>query len=177
MSREENLLKSLEFLKEIGVKNDSIRAIKHIPAHEGQYCEYPPEVHPALAEALKEKGFLKLYTHQHLSWRLLKEGKNIVVVTPTASGKTLCYNLPVLEAILEDPSSRAIYLFPTKALSQDQRAELNETIKRLGEESGFSPMTATLPGCKKSHKSSRTHHPDQSRYATHGYFASSYQVD
>ncbi|NIO49210.1 MAG: DEAD/DEAH box helicase [Candidatus Aminicenantes bacterium] len=134
MSREENLLKSLEFLKEIGVKNDSIRAIKHIPAQEGQYCEYPPEVHPALAEALKEKGFLKLYTHQHLSWRLLKEGKNIIVVTPTASGKTLCYNLPVLEAILKDPSSRAIYLFPTKALSQDQRAELNETIKHLAEE-------------------------------------------
>jgi DEAD/DEAH box helicase domain-containing protein len=134
MSREENLLKSLEFLKDIGVKNDSIRAIKHIPAQEGQYCEYPSDINPALAEALKEKGFLKLYRHQHLSWRLLKEGKNIVVVTPTASGKTLCYNLPVLQEILEDPSSRAIYLFPTKALAQDQRAELNETIKRLGEE-------------------------------------------
>lgn len=134
MSREENLLKSLELLKEIGVKNDSIRAIKHIPAQEGQYCEYPSDVHPALVEALKEKGFSKLYTHQHLSWRLLKEGKNIVVVTPTASGKTLCYNLPVLEAILKNPSSRAIYLFPTKALSQDQKTELNETIKHLGGE-------------------------------------------
>jgi DEAD/DEAH box helicase domain-containing protein len=134
MSREESLLKSLELLKDIGVKNDSIRAIKHIPAQEGQYCEYPSDVHPALAKALKEKGFLKLYTHQHLSWRLLKEGKNIVVVTPTASGKTLCYNLPVLEAMLENPSSRAIYLFPTKALSQDQKTELNETIKHLGEE-------------------------------------------
>ena len=134
MSREENLLKSLEFLKEIGIKNDSIRAIKHLPAQEAQYREYPPEVHPALVEALKEKGFLKLYTHQHLSWHLLKEGKNIAVVTPTASGKTLCYNLPVLDAILQSPSSRAIYLFPTKALSQDQRAELDETIKHLGEE-------------------------------------------
>ncbi|MEE8381799.1 MAG: DEAD/DEAH box helicase, partial [Thermodesulfobacteriota bacterium] len=134
MSREESLLKSLELLKDIGVKNDSIRAIKHIPAQEGKYCEYPSDVHPALAKALKEKGFLKLYTHQHLSWRLLKEGKNIVVVTPTASGKTLCYNLPVLEAMLKNPSSRAIYLFPTKALSQDQKTELNETIKHLGEE-------------------------------------------
>ena len=134
MSREENLLKSLEFLKEIGIKNDSIRALKHIPAQEGQYREYPAEVHPALVEALKEKGFLKLYSHQHLSWDLLKKGKNIVVVTPTASGKTLCYNLPVLDAILQSPSSRAIYLFPTKALSQDQRAELDETIKHLGEE-------------------------------------------
>jgi len=134
MSREENLLKSLELLKDIGVKNDSIQAIKHLPAQEGKYREYPPDVHPALVEALKEKGFLKLYTHQHLSWQLLKKGKNITIVTPTASGKTLCYNLPVLDAILENPSSRAIYLFPTKALSQDQRAELNDTIKKLPDE-------------------------------------------
>ncbi|NQT79595.1 MAG: DEAD/DEAH box helicase [Candidatus Aminicenantes bacterium] len=134
MLREENLLKSLELLKDIGVKNDSIQAIKHLPAQEGKYREYPPDVHPALVEALKEKGFLKLYTHQHLSWQLLKKGKNITIVTPTASGKTLCYNLPVLDAILENPSSRAIYLFPTKALSQDQKAELNETIKKLPDE-------------------------------------------
>src|SRR6185503_13124531 len=58
--------------------------------------------------------------------------KDFVVVTPTASGKTLCYNLPVLKAILEDPSSRALYLFPTKALSQDQLAELDEVIAGTG---------------------------------------------
>ncbi len=134
MDREKNLLKSLEILKEQGAKNFSIRAIKHIPAREGHYDDYPQEVHPALAKALKEKGFSKLYSHQHLSWKLLSEGKNIVVVTPTASGKTLCYNLPVLDGILRNPSARAIYLFPTKALSQDQRAELDETIKLLPEE-------------------------------------------
>jgi DEAD/DEAH box helicase domain-containing protein len=134
VDREKNLLKSLEILKEQGSKNFSIRAIKHIPAREGHYDDYPLEVHPALAKALKEKGFSKLYSHQHLSWKLLSEGKNIVVVTPTASGKTLCYNLPVLDRILRNPSARAIYLFPTKALSQDQRAELDETIKLLPEE-------------------------------------------
>ncbi len=134
MSKEENLTKSLDILKEIGVKNDSIRAIKHLPAQEGQYREYPPDVHPALVEAFKEKGFSQLYSHQHSTWERLKKGKNIVVVTPTASGKTLCYNLPVLDAILQNPSARAIYLFPTKALSQDQRAELDETIKLLPEE-------------------------------------------
>ena len=134
MSKQENLTKSLELLKEIGLKNDSIRAIKHFPAQEAKYREYPADVQPALAEALQEKGFSKLYSHQHSSWELLKDRKNIVVVTPTASGKTLCYNLPVLDAILQDPSSRAIYLFPTKALSQDQRAELDETIKLLHEE-------------------------------------------
>ncbi len=134
MPKQENLIKSLELLKEIGLKNDSIRAIKHLPAQEAKYLEYPADVQPALAEALQEKGFSKLYSHQHSSWKLLKDGKNIVVVTPTASGKTLCYNLPVLDAILQNPSARAIYLFPTKALSQDQRAELDETIKLLHEE-------------------------------------------
>ncbi len=134
MSREENLLKSLETLKDIGIKNDSITAIKHIPAREGRYREYPEEIHPALVEALKEKGFARLYTHQYHSNEHLKAGRNIVVVTPTASGKTLCYNLPVLDSLLKNPSTRAIYLFPTKALSQDQRAELDATIKLLPDE-------------------------------------------
>jgi DEAD/DEAH box helicase domain-containing protein len=134
MDKEKNLLKSLDALKEIGIKNDSITAIKHIPSQEGQYRTYPPEIHPTLVAALKAKGFAKLYTHQHRSYQLLQQKKNIVVVTPTASGKTLCYNLPVLDAILKEPSTRAIYLFPTKALSQDQRSELDETIKMLPEE-------------------------------------------
>ncbi|MFQ6037197.1 MAG: DEAD/DEAH box helicase [Candidatus Aminicenantales bacterium] len=134
LAEDENLMKSLELLKEVGVKNQSITAIKHIPAREGRTREYPQDIHPALVEALKEKGFQRLYTHQYESYELLKNGKNIVVVTPTASGKTLCYNLPVLDAMLKIPSSRAIYLFPTKALSQDQQAELNETIRLLPEE-------------------------------------------
>lgn len=134
MSRDDNLIKSLEELKKIGIINDSITAIKHIPARQGRYMAYPSDVHPALIKALQEKGFSRLYTHQNLSWQLIKEGKNIVIVTPTASGKTLCYNLPVLDSILKNPSARAIYMFPTKALSQDQRAELDETIKLLPEE-------------------------------------------
>jgi DEAD/DEAH box helicase domain-containing protein len=134
MSREENLLKSLETLKDIGVQNDSITAIKHIPAQEGRYREYPEEIHPALVQALEEKGFARLYTHQYHSYEHLKAGRNIVVVTPTASGKTLCYNLPVLDSLLKNPSTRAIYLFPTKALSQDQRAGLDTTIKLLPDE-------------------------------------------
>ncbi len=133
MSKEESITKSLELLQKMSLKNNSIRAMKLIPAQEGRYRKYPEDVHPELVEALKEKGFSKLYSHQHQSWQLLKKEKNITVVTPTASGKTLCYNLPVLDAILKNPSSRAIYLFPTKALAQDQRAELDETIKRLPE--------------------------------------------
>jgi len=134
MSNEEKILKAIELIKDIGYKSDSIKAIKHLPPQEGQYRDYPDEVHPALREALVAKGFTSLYSHQRSSWEALREGKNIVVVTPTASGKTLCYNLPVLDAIMKDPSTRALYLFPTKALSQDQQAELDDINARLPEE-------------------------------------------
>jgi DEAD/DEAH box helicase domain-containing protein len=134
MSSEEKLLRSIELLKQIGYRSDSICAIKHLPAQPGKYREYPDGVHPALLEALRQKGFQSLYSHQRAAWDALKEGQNITVVTPTASGKTLCYNLPVLDAILRDPSSRALYLFPTKALSNDQRAELDDVNGRLPEE-------------------------------------------
>jgi len=133
MAREENLLNSLRILNEMGLKEDSIRAVKHVPAQEAISADYPADVHPSLRQALERKGYLKLYSHQRTSWDALQEGKHIVVVTPAASGKTLCYNLPVLNTILLDPSSRAIYLFPTKALSQDQRAELDEIINLLPE--------------------------------------------
>jgi DEAD/DEAH box helicase domain-containing protein len=133
MTREESLLKSLQALQEMGLKENSITAVKHIPAQEGRFAEYPSGVHPRLLSALQEKGYQKLYSHQRTSWEILQGGGHIVVVTPTASGKTLCYNLPVLNAILNDPASRAIYLFPTKALAQDQRAELDEIIDLLPE--------------------------------------------
>ena len=133
MSRQDDLLKSLETLRRIALDEDSaLRAIKHLPAQEGKYADYPPDVHPDLVKALREKGFERLYSHQHATWQAVRTaGKNAVVVTPTASGKTLCYNLPILDTLLKDPSARALYLFPTKALANDQRAELDETIKLL----------------------------------------------
>src|SRR5512136_901195 len=134
MSNEEKILKSLELLKDFGYKSDSIKAIKHLPAQEGSFRDYPDDVHPALRKALADKGFTSLFSHQRSSWEALKEGKNAVVVTPTASGKTLCYNLPVLDTLLKDPSARALYLFPTKALAQDQRAELDDVTKLLASE-------------------------------------------
>ncbi len=88
-----------------------------------------------LVQALKEKGITELYTHQHSA--LQKSGfeqKNTVSVTPTASGKTLCYNLPVLQSILNNKESRALYLFPTKALAQDQKSEINDLIEAAGED-------------------------------------------
>jgi len=134
MNKEDRLLKAIDVLRDLAAPYGSITTIKYLAPRPGSFSDYPPDVHPRLVEALKKKGFSSLYSHQSEAWQKIKEGKNVVVVTPTASGKTLCYNLPVLDGILRDPSSRAIYIFPTKALSQDQRAELDETIELLGEE-------------------------------------------
>ena len=134
MGRTDNLIKSLEILRDISLKDDSLRAIKHLPAQDGKYEDYPADIHPALVKAFKDKGFERLYSHQHTCWEAASRGENAVVVTPTASGKTLCYNLPVLDTILKNPSARALYLFPTKALANDQRAELDDTTRLLPEE-------------------------------------------
>jgi len=90
-------------------------------------------VDPRLADALRARGISQLYSHQGKSWELIEKGHHVVVVTPTASGKTLCYNLPVLQALLGQPDARVLYLFPTKALAQDQLAELEEVAKTLPE--------------------------------------------
>jgi len=97
-----------------------------IPAREGAYADLPGEIDPRIRDALRSRGVERLYSHQAECYRLVGRGKNVVVVTPTASGKTLAYNLPVLQHLLSHPESKAMYLFPTKALSQDQQAELNE---------------------------------------------------
>ncbi len=131
MDRDDRILRAIGLLKEFGRGNDSLCSIRHIPAQEARFREYPEDVHPGLVDALRRKGYEKLYSHQRATWEALRAGKNAVVVTPTASGKTLCYNLPVLDAIVREPSSRAIYIFPTKALANDQRAELDEVSKLL----------------------------------------------
>jgi DEAD/DEAH box helicase domain-containing protein len=103
-----------------------------IPAKEARYSSFPERIDPRILDVLKTRGIDKLYTHQSESIELILAGKNVVVVTPTASGKTLCYNLPVIDSVLENPESRALYLFPTKALSQDQVAELHGLVTSLG---------------------------------------------
>jgi DEAD/DEAH box helicase domain-containing protein len=106
----------------------SITHIHSFKKREGEYRPFPAFIHPLLIEALKKKGIDRLYSHQAEALEAAQSGKDVVVVTPTASGKTLCYNLPVLNAQLTSVSSKAFYLFPTKALSQDQRAELQDLI-------------------------------------------------
>ena len=96
-----------------------------VPARDGRYAALPDELDARLKTALAGRGVTRLYSHQREAWDTVRAGRHTVVVTPTASGKTLCYNLPVLHAALND-KAKALYLFPTKALSQDQVAELME---------------------------------------------------
>jgi DEAD/DEAH box helicase domain-containing protein len=112
-----------------------------IQAREGRYAPFPPGLDPRIAESLRKRGIEKIYTHQAEVWESARAGKHVVVVTPTASGKTLCYNLPSLQALLENEKARCLYLFPTKALSQDQQSELNGIV---GE--GFNLQVATYDG-------------------------------
>ncbi len=92
----------------------------------------PEQLNPLLKKALEHRGVSELYTHQKTAFETAMSGQSITAVTPTASGKTLCYNLPVLQTILNDSSSRALYMFPTKALAQDQKSEINELIQEAG---------------------------------------------
>ncbi|MFQ3547179.1 MAG: DEAD/DEAH box helicase, partial [Termitinemataceae bacterium] len=108
---------------------DHIVLEKRIPAVPASCVPIPQDVDLRLVNALRQRGITQLYTHQDAVWNHVRLGKHTVVVTPTASGKTLCYNLPTLQALLEDEHARALYLFPTKALSQDQQAELNDLVQ------------------------------------------------
>jgi DEAD/DEAH box helicase domain-containing protein len=110
-----------------------LTAVRHYPARAAQWAEFPEWVHEDLRAAYQSKGIKQLYSHQAATAEGVHAGKNVVIVTPTASGKTLCYNLPVLNAILGDTNARALYLFPTKALAQDQLAELYDLNLRLDE--------------------------------------------
>lgn len=103
-----------------------------LPAREAKYAPFPQELDARIVQVLKARGIERLYTHQRQALDCALAGRDFVVVTPTASGKTLCYNLPVLNAILKDDAARALYLFPTKALSSDQVAELYSMVEALG---------------------------------------------
>lgn len=103
----------------------------HVPAQAGRYRPLPVELDLRLQQALARKGITRLYSHQSEAWTCAARGEHLVIVTPTASGKTLCYNLPVLDAVLQR-RAKALYLFPTKALSQDQVAEISD-LNRLAE--------------------------------------------
>ncbi|QHW34515.1 DEAD/DEAH box helicase [Paenibacillus rhizovicinus] len=112
--------------------NENVIHWHEIEPQEANARPIPESVDVRIRDALTRRGITELYTHQHSAYQAVSKGENIVAVTPTASGKTMCYNLPVLQAIAADDTSRALYIFPTKALAQDQKSELNEIINEMG---------------------------------------------
>jgi DEAD/DEAH box helicase domain-containing protein len=125
--------------------SELITALHHTPAREAQWETMPEWVRSELAAAYRSKNVQQLYSHQARAITAVHEGRNTVVVTPTASGKTLCYNLPILNSVIENPDVRALYLFPTKALAQDQLAELHGLGQRLENQFGVFTYDGDTP--------------------------------
>ncbi|MDP2872991.1 MAG: DEAD/DEAH box helicase [Bacillota bacterium] len=122
-----------QVLDELRTKSaDRITAWQTLEARPARFLPFPEWLPDRLRDALASRGIAELYSHQRLTADLVAAGRHVAVVTPTASGKTLCYNLPVLAGMLARPESRALYLFPTKALSQDQLAELHGLVGAAG---------------------------------------------
>jgi DEAD/DEAH box helicase domain-containing protein len=109
-----------------------VRAVRCQPARPGEFAEFPETLELSLQKALSSRGIDRLYTHQAEAFSHAAAGRNVAIVTPTASGKTLCYNLPVLNGLLADPNARAMYLFPTKALAEDQLHEFQAAVDAMG---------------------------------------------
>ncbi|MBM3290500.1 MAG: DEAD/DEAH box helicase, partial [Candidatus Hydrogenedentes bacterium] len=126
-----NVAQIIDRLKADASFRQNMTAWRTLPPRPARYAGFPEQLDPRLVEGLKARGVTNLYTHQREAIDAVLAGGHVCVVTPTASGKTLCYNVPVLNAIVANPNARALYLFPTKALSQDQVAELQTTIDTL----------------------------------------------
>jgi DEAD/DEAH box helicase domain-containing protein len=128
-----NLNQLIEYLSGKQEFRNNITLWKKIESIKERNVEFPKDINEKLKNVLIEKGINSLYTHQADAYNLIKKGKNVVVVTPTASGKTITYNLPIIQEILKNREIRTLYLFPTKALAQDQVNELHDIIEKLGE--------------------------------------------
>ena len=108
-----------------------VTAVRRLPAKSAEYAPFPGAIDERLQRVLRARGIDQLYTHQAAAIEHALAHRHVVITTPTASGKTLCYNAPVLSTVLSDSSARALYLFPTKALAQDQLAELHGLAEQL----------------------------------------------
>ena len=118
------------------LKSGSVRpclaADRVLEAQAARYAPLPEELGPALTDALAQRGIEALYSHQADAVRAALTGRHVVIATPTASGKSLCFHLPVLKALIDDPSATALFVYPTKALSRDQEHNLLELIAHAG---------------------------------------------
>jgi DEAD/DEAH box helicase domain-containing protein len=106
------------------LQGDELAHLTTVPARAARTVPLPAEVHPAVRDALGRQSINELYAHQAEAWEVARRRENLIVTTGTASGKTLAFNLPVLDALAREPKDRALYLYPTKALAQDQARAL-----------------------------------------------------
>src|SRR5688572_9220757 len=123
-----------------------VTAVRRLPAVNASFAPFPEGVDERLRAVLQDRGIDRLYTHQAQAVEHVLGGRHVIVTTPTASGKTLCYNAPVLSSIVRDPSTHALYLFPTKALAQDQLAELHDLSDHLSRRSDVDIGVFTYDG-------------------------------
>jgi DEAD/DEAH box helicase domain-containing protein len=127
-------MQASEFISYLTTREDyagQVVHVEHLPARAARYGDLAGALHPALQAALQQRGLTRFYSHQAEAINAARAGQHVIVATGTASGKTLCYNVPVLDTVLHEPLARALYLFPTKALAQDQLRSLNELTATL----------------------------------------------
>lgn len=141
VSGSSSLSRLLEIWRGEPTIRDNIVRWQTVPQATARTAAFPRDLHPDLAAELRQQGIQSLYVHQNQAWEAIQNRRNTVIVTETASGKTLCYNLPVVDAILRNPNTRALYLFPTKALTYDQQQVLDRLLKRA---SGNPALTADV---------------------------------
>lgn len=171
-----NLSQYISALKSDRSFMNNVACWREIPARPARYADFPEQIDPRIRAVLRERGIRQLYVHQRQAVDAALRGEDIVVVTPTASGKTMCYNLPVLNEILHNPEARALYLFPTKALSADQAAELYELIDQVGADVKCYTYDGDTPASARSAIRQAGHGGNQSGYAPFGHPAAPYQM-
>ena len=144
-----NLSQLLDYLRQDEAFMENVTCWRTIPKREAVFAPFPDGLDGRIIPALQKHHITQLYSHQADAFSAISEGKDVVIVTPTASGKTLCYNLPVLNEILKNPDARALYLFPTKALSADQVSELYELIELIGADIKTYTYDGDTPGAAR----------------------------
>ena len=150
-------IRSLVAELDAGAALRGVTALRHFPAEPGEYRDFPDHIDERLREAYRRLGVEQIYSHQREVLDRVELGESVAAVTPTASGKTLCYNAPVLNRILREPDARALYLFPTKALSQDQKKELLSLKDLLGEDIRADVYDGDTPGDARRSIRTRAH--------------------
>ncbi|CAM3393823.1 DEAD/DEAH box helicase [Corallococcus soli] len=116
------------------------------PARAGVFAPLPEDLAPQVRDALRKRGVEQLFSHQAEAFERARDGESLVIATPTASGKSLCYNLPLLNRFAREPDARALYLFPTKALSRDQEESLRAFMREAGLGHGAITFDGDTPG-------------------------------